>query len=112
MSKGYQLDQLKTLLGGNPETIREFVAFLQDDLPVQMTTLQHQVMHQAWEDAAITAHGIKVQLKYLAAEEAAALALWIENEAGGSDIQGLQSMVSDLAEAIAVICIGLRNEHQ
>ena len=58
------------------------------------------------------AHGIKVQLKYLAAEEAGRVAGWIEREAGHVSLEEIEVEVARLERMITDICTDLKSAYQ
>ncbi len=58
------LDYLKSLVGDDPETIREMLNIFCEDVPKYLDTLQKAQDNNEWEGVARTAHSLKSSMGF------------------------------------------------
>ncbi len=60
--------------------IRKYLVVFRDDVPVSLLSLRDDIKNLDWDNASITAHGLKSQLQYLKEESVSNLAYKIEKK--------------------------------
>lgn len=90
----------KTLLkycDGDQELADKFLEMFSSEAREIILSMQHHLAENQWEELSISAHSIKSHLKYIGAEEAAAIANRIEQNANLGNTTMLRDLHSRLA---------------
>lgn len=74
------LQRLKSLLNNDDQLVERFIEIFIRETPKQLTGLGNAIKTKQYKEAALIAHAIKSQLKYIGLDDLAAVAARIEQE--------------------------------
>ncbi len=98
------LDYLQKLMGGDPEKVKQFLGIFAMEVPRQLQELRSAISSQSWEEASITAHSMKSQLRYLSLDALAQLAQQIENETDQSGhSSSIEALLIELEQQLQIV---------